>query len=29
MNKMTLIHIGIFSAGVLAGWMLAKNQKDK
>ena len=29
MNKMTLIHIGIFSAGVLAGWMLAKNQKEK
>jgi len=27
MNKATLVHIGIFSAGVLAGWMLAKNQK--
>jgi len=29
MNKITLIHIGIFTAGVAAGWMLAKNQKDK
>lgn len=27
MTKMTLIHIGIFTAGVAAGWMLAKNQK--
>ena len=27
MNKMTLVHIGIFTAGVVAGWMLAKNQK--
>ena len=24
---MTLVHIGIFTAGVFAGWMLAKNQK--
>ena len=28
MNKMTLVHIGIFTAGVVAGWMLAKNQKS-
>jgi hypothetical protein len=27
MNKMTLIHIGIFTAGVAAGWILAKNAK--
>jgi hypothetical protein len=27
MNKMTLVHIGIFTAGVVAGWMLAKSQK--
>ena len=27
MNKMTLVHIGIFTAGVLAGWILAKNAK--
>jgi len=27
MNKMTLIHIGIFTAGVAVGWMLANNQK--
>ena len=27
MNKMTLVHIGIFTAGVAAGWMLAKSQK--
>ena len=24
---MTLVHIGIFTAGVVAGWMLAKNAK--
>jgi hypothetical protein len=24
---MTLVHIGIFTAGVVAGWILAKNQK--
>ena len=23
---MTLVHIGIFGAGVLVGWMLAKNK---
>ena len=27
MNKMTLVHIGIFTAGVAAGWILAKNAK--